>query len=265
MPDPAVPPTVLSFAATDPTGGAGVQADLLTLASLGCHPLSVVTAVTVQDTAGVEAILPIAPEWVTRQASCVLADIEVRAFKIGFVGSAANVEAIAAMLARHAGVPVVLDPVLASGRGDPMATREAMDALRKRLLPLTTLLTPNSVEARALCRQPSQDLADCARELIALGCANVLVTGTHEATERVTNTLYGQRGVVRRDSWDRLPGDYHGSGCTLASACAAFLARGLTIDEAVRDAQAYTWRTLAAAFRPGRAQHVPDRFFAADS
>src|SRR5687768_6023038 len=140
MPDPAVPPTVLSFAATDPTGGAGVQADLLTLASLGCHPLSVVTAVTVQDTAGIEAILAITPEWVMHQASCVLADIDVHAFKIGFVGSAANVDAIATMLARHAGVPVVLDPVLASGRGDAMATRETIDALRKRLLPLTTLL-----------------------------------------------------------------------------------------------------------------------------
>src|SRR5687767_800142 len=123
MAAPAVPPVVLSFAATDPTAGAGLLADVLTLAALGCHPLGVVTALTVQDTAGVEAILPVEADWLRRQSQRVLADIPVRAFKIGFVGSAANVEAIADIVAAHAAVPVVLDPVLASGRGDPMATR----------------------------------------------------------------------------------------------------------------------------------------------
>src|SRR5262245_47989791 len=117
----AAPPIVLSFAASDPTGGAGVQADLLTIASLGCHPATVLTAITVQDTHGVTRLEPLAAELVTAQARALLADMPVAAFKTGVLASAANVEAVAAVLAAHPAVPVVADPVLASGRGDPLA------------------------------------------------------------------------------------------------------------------------------------------------
>src|SRR6478735_3802132 len=115
------PPIVLSFAASDPTGGAGLQADLLTLASLGCHPLSVLTAATSQDTRGVEGLHALAPEWITRQARLVLGDIAAAAFKLGVLGSARNAEAVAAILKEHPRIPVVLDPVLASGRGDALS------------------------------------------------------------------------------------------------------------------------------------------------
>lgn len=259
---PSILPAVLAFSASDPTGGAGVQADLLTIASLGCLPLSVITAITAQDTQGVDGLLALEPEWIERQARLVLADIPVAAFKLGVLGSARSAEAVAAILAEHPRIPVVLDPVLASGRGDTLADRETLSALRSRLLPRTAVLTPNSLEARRLALATADaPLADCARALTSLGCGYVLVTGTHEAGATVVNTLYDARGTVRVDAWPRLPGEYHGSGCTLASAVAAHLAKGMGVPEAARAAQAYTWKTLEAAFRPGRGQHLPNRFF----
>ena len=255
-------PAVLAFAASDPTGGAGIQADLLTIASLGCHPLSVLTALTAQDTRGVEALFAVEPAWITRQARMLLDDIPVAAFKLGVLGSTRNAEAVAAILASHPRIPVVLDPVLASGRGDALSDGETVQALRSALLPLATVLTPNSLEARRLAlAEADASLADCARTLTALGCQHVLVTGTHEPGAQVVNTLYGAGGVLREDRWPRLAGEYHGSGCTLASAIAAFLARGLAMENAVEEAQAYTWKTLQAGFQPGRGQHLPNRFF----
>ncbi|MEK7361482.1 MAG: bifunctional hydroxymethylpyrimidine kinase/phosphomethylpyrimidine kinase [Pseudomonadota bacterium] len=260
----SLPPIVLSFAGTDPTGGAGIQADLLTLSSMGCHALSVITAITVQDTAGVEDVLPIEADWVSDQARVLLEDMSVAAFKIGMVGSVENCAAIAEVVSDYPDVPLILDPVLASGRGDEMATEEMIEAMREMLIPQTTIITPNSLEARRLADDGSDEersLEDCARRILEMGCEYVLITGTHENTPQVVNTLYGQQGVIRTDSWQRLPGSYHGSGCTLASAIAATLANGLDIPEAVREAQEYTWQTLNAGFRPGMGQHIPDRFF----
>jgi len=260
----SLPPIVLSFAATDPTGGAGIQADLLTLSSMGCHALTVVTAITVQDTAGVEDVLPIDADWVSDQARVLLEDMPVAAFKIGLVGSVENCAAIAEVVSDYPDVPLILDPVLASGRGDEMATEDMIDAMREMLIPQTTIITPNSLEARRLADDGSDEersLEDCAKRILEMGCEYVLITGTHENTPQVINTLYGQQGVIRSDSWQRLPGSYHGSGCTLASAIAATLANGLDIPEAVREAQEYTWQTLNAGFRPGMGQHIPDRFF----
>jgi len=260
------PPIVLTFAASDPTGGAGLQADLLTLAGMGCHPLSVVTAITIQDTMGVDDVSPIDAEWVADQARCVLEDMPVAAFKIGLLGNLEQIAIIAEVVSDYPEVPLVLDPVLASGRGDELVTEEMVGALKELLIPQTTILTPNSLEARRLAAEDNEegegrDLAECAKRIIATGCEYVLVTGTHENTAQVVNTLYGQNGVVRSDSWPRLPGSYHGSGCTLAAAIAATVANGLEVSDAVKDAQEYTWQTLKAAFRPGMGQHIPDRLF----
>jgi len=262
--DPAFPPIVLSFAASDPSGGAGIQADLLTLASMGCHPLSVVTAITVQDTLGVEAVQAVDAEWITDQARCLLEDMPVDAFKLGVLGSMENITAIAEILSDYPDVPVVLDPVLASGRGDEFATEDMLHALRELLLPHTTIVTPNSIEARRLAGVDDEEepsLGVCAERLIAAGAQFALITGTHEPAAEVVNTLYGRNGVVRSDSWQRLPGSYHGSGCTLASAIAAMLANGLEVPEAVREAQDYTWHALEKAYRPGMGQLMPDRLF----
>jgi hydroxymethylpyrimidine/phosphomethylpyrimidine kinase len=261
----SLPPIVLSFAASDPTGGAGLQADLLTLASMGCHPLSVVTALTVQDTRGVDALLAIDADWVNDQARALLEDMPVAAFKLGVLGSAENAAAIADVLEDYPDVPVILDPVIASGRGDALADDALVDTLRSLIVPQSTIVTPNSLEARRLAEDDLEDegldLDSCARRLLSMGCDYVLITGTHELGAEVVNTLYADEGIVRADRWPRLAGSYHGSGCTLASAIAAALANGLGVPEAVRDAQEYTWQALASGFRPGMGQLLPDRFF----
>jgi hydroxymethylpyrimidine/phosphomethylpyrimidine kinase len=261
-----IPPIVMTFSATDPSGGAGMQADILTIASMGCHPLSVVTAITVQDTMGVDDVQPMDAEWVVDQARTVLEDMPVAAFKIGLIGSVENIAAIAEIISDYPDVPLILDPVLASGRGDELANEDMLAAMRELLLPQTTILTPNSIEARRLIQdedneQDDPSLVECANRIIQLGCEYVLITGTHEHTPKVINSLYGGRGLVRSDNWPRLPGIYHGSGCTLASAIAALLANGLPMEEAVREAQEYTWEALKYGFRPGMGQHIPDRLF----
>src|SRR5689334_18200596 len=209
--DPAFPPLVLTFSASDPSGGAGMQADLLTLSSMGCHPLSVITALTVQDTLGIEGVLAIDADWVADQARALLEDMPVDAFKVGVLGSVENIAAIAEIVSDYPDIPLVLDPVLASGRGDELATDDMAQAMRELLLPQTTILTPNSMEARRLADMDDDDasLFACATKLVEAGCEYVLVTGTHEATPQVVNTLYGKRGVVREDTWPRLPHTYH--------------------------------------------------------
>jgi hydroxymethylpyrimidine/phosphomethylpyrimidine kinase len=247
-----MPPLVLTFAASDPTGGAGLQADLLTLAALGCHPLSVVTGLTVQDTSGVEHLEAVDAALVARQAERVLAETRVAAFKVGVVGTPANARAIAAIAAAHAQVPLVLDPVLASGRGDPLASDAVLNALLEFLVPRATVATPNTLEEERL---------GGTKQLLERGCRYVLLTGTHDLTAEVVNKLYDRGGLVREDRWQRLPGSYHGSGCTLASAIAALLAKGRPVPEAAREAQEFTWRALAAGFRTGAGQALPNRFF----
>jgi len=132
-------PLVMTFAATDPSGGAGLQADLLTIASMGCHPLSVVTAITVQDTSGVDDVLPIDSEWVVDQARAMLEDVPVAAFKIGLLGSVENIAAIAEVLADYPDIPLVLDPVMSSGRGDELANDDMLDAMRELLIAQATI------------------------------------------------------------------------------------------------------------------------------
>lgn len=265
MNDPAAaPPAVLTFAATDPTSGAGLQADILTLASMGCLPLSVVTAITVQDSAGVESFHALDPDWVADQARCILEDIPVVAFKMGVLASTEIVTVVAEVVSDYPDIPLVLDPVFASGRGDEFGGDDLVAAIRELLVPQSTVVTPNIPELRRLSDSDDEDDAEhgeCARRLLDMGCEYVLVTGTHDATASVVNTLHHRDGIVRSDTWQRLPGSYHGSGCTLASAIAANLARGLEVPEAVYEAQDYTWRALQRAFRPGMGQYIPDRLF----
>jgi len=266
---PSLPRFVVTFAASDPTGGAGLQADLLTLASMGCHPLSVVTALTVQDTHGVSCVLPTAAPVVAEQARVLLSEFRIDAFKLGALGSPENADTIARILVEYPQVPVVFDPVLASGRGDALSAGDMVDALRELIAPVATVCTPNSVEVRRLASggrgTESFSLEDCARRVLALGCRHVLVTGTHEDTPEVVNTLYSADGDTSTGRWPRLQGSYHGSGCTLASAIAARLAHGAGLREAVDEAQEFTWQALAAGYRPGTGQHLPDRFFWARS
>lgn len=260
------PPIVLSFAASDPSGGAGIQADILTLAGMGCHPLTVLTAVTVQDTTGVEDIFVMDAEWVVDQARAVLQDMPVQAFKIGMLGSVEIISAIAEIISDYPDIPLVLDPVLASGRGDTFANEEVIAAMREMLFPQATIITPNSIEARRIVLDDEDDpeildLKQSADRLLQWGCGYVLIKGAHENTPEVINVLYDASGMVRSDAWPRLPGSFHGSGCTLSSAIAASLAHGMSITDSVYEAQDFTWHTLKGGFRPGMGQYIPDRFF----
>lgn len=265
-----MPPTVLTFAATDPSGGAGLQADVMTLASIGCHPLSVVTALTVQDTLGVDNVMVFDSEWINEQARAILEDIHVSAFKLGMLGNVENIAVIAEIMADYPDTPLLIDPILASGRGDELANDEMQSAMIELLFPQATLITPNSLEARrlAFADEPDDDaelentsLDESAARLLGMGCEYVLITGTHERSAEVINTLYNDQGLSKAYSWERLPGSYHGSGCTLTSAIAACIAHGLSMEEAVTEAQEYTWQTLKAGFRPGMGQYIPDRMF----
>jgi hydroxymethylpyrimidine/phosphomethylpyrimidine kinase len=266
------PPTVMTFAATDPSGGAGLQADILALASIGCHPLSVVTAVTVQDTVGVESVMALDADWINEQARTILEDVQVSAFKLGLLGSIENVAVIAEIVADYPDVPLLIDPILTSGRGDELVNEEMQAAMCDLLFPQATLITPNSFEARRLAFYDDADeiqhttLDESALRLLEMGAEYVLITGTHERSTDVVNSLYGSSesgasGLIKAYHWERLAGSYHGSGCTLTSAIAACLAHGLSMEEAIQEAQEYTWQTLKNAFRPGMGQYIPDRFF----
>lgn len=253
------PPIVLCLSGHDPTGGAGIQADIETLGRLGAHPVTVVTALTIQDTVDVRRILPQRPEDLLEQARVLVADLPVAAVKIGLLGSPELVTAVAELLSEIGPVPVVLDPILAAGGGRELATTGLIAALREYLLGCTTVLTPNTPEAFRLTGHTEADRAAAA--LLATGCRNVLLTGGHEAGDQVVNRWYSAAGV-KRTAWPRLPGVYHGSGCTLAAAVAAGLARGEPVATAIAEAQRFTHAALSRAHRFGHGQWLPERRFA---
>lgn len=254
------PTIVMTFAGHDPGGGAGLQADIETLASQNCHATPVITALTIQDTRDVTAFTAISADEVLAQAQAVLADMPVAAFKIGMLGSAANARAIHSILQDYPEIPLVLDPVLASGNGTRLGDAELLDAITTLLVPRATMLTPNSLEARALM-PAAASLDDCATGLLALGAEFVLLTGTHEDSPHVVNSLYQGEQLLETFTWERLPHSYHGSGCTLAACIAGMLANGLDPFHAAHEAQEFTWNALRQGYRPGKGQHLPDRLF----
>ena len=254
------PPVVLVFAGHDPSGGAGIQADIEALASQGCHAATVITALTVQDTRDVQDFRPLDAVELIAQARAVLEDMPVATFKLGMLGSVENIEAIHTILNDYPEIPVVFDPVLASGGGTGLGGPELIEAMQVLLLPMTTVLTPNSPEARALARG-ADTLDACALSLLDAGADYVLVTGTHEDSRHVDNRLYHEDRLLETFTWERLPGSYHGSGCTLASSLAGLLARGLDPFAAAHEAQDYTWNALRQGYRPGLGQQLPNRLF----
>lgn len=254
------PPVVLVFAGLDPTGGAGLSADIEAIISQGCHAAPIATALTVQDTRDVIRVGQVDALLVVEQARALLEDVPVAAIKLGMLGSAAMVEAIHSILRDYPHIPVVLDPVLRAGGGTELADEELIEAMRELLIPQTTILTPNSEEARRLA--PDADsLHACALSLLEQGSEYVLITGTHEPTPEVENLLFGGHRLLETFSWPRLPESYHGSGCTLASAIAGLLAQGHEPMTAIHQAQDYTWQALEQAYRLGLGQMIPNRLF----
>lgn len=242
--------SVMVFAGLDPSGGAGIAADLGAIAAQGVHALPLVTALTVQDQDRVYEVVPVETALLERQAGALLGAVAIHALKIGIPGSLANAELIAGVIEqlrrRHPALPVVLDPVLASGHGDALGQGDARTLLAP-LLPLATVVVPNLMEAAAL------DLS---------ACANVLETGGHGEGPYVYNRWLGAGAALEREwRWPRLAGAWHGTGCTLASALAARLALGEPLAQAADSAQAYVHRSLEQAFSIGPGQQIPRRFF----
>jgi hydroxymethylpyrimidine/phosphomethylpyrimidine kinase len=252
-------PIVLSFSGHDPSGGAGIQADIETLISHQCHACSVITTLTEQDSTNVKKLIPQNPQDIIDKANTVLNDFPVKAIKIGLIGHHQTAEAIHTVLKEHSHIPVILDPILAAGGGTSLANKQLIHYITEQLLSCTTVLTPNSEEARILAQQ--SNLTDCGETLLAKGCEYVLITGTHEQSITVNNQLFQTNDKTETFSWDRLEQSYHGSGCTLASSIAALIAHGLDPFTAIAEAQEYTWNSLEAAYRPGRGQFNPNRFF----
>jgi hydroxymethylpyrimidine/phosphomethylpyrimidine kinase len=241
-------PTVLSIAGSDSGGGAGIQADLKAFAACGVHGTTAITAITAQNTVGVSAVETISPATIVAQVRAVAEDIGVDAVKIGMLGTAQTVEAAVEALELVGDVPIVVDPVMVAESGAALLDDEARIVLIERVLPLATVVTPNIPEARALTgagEQESQE--DLAREVLALGAAAVVVTGGH--SERVVDLFFDGSEVAAIEGERHPDGAAHGSGCTHASALAAFLARGETPLGAAHKAREIASAAIAAGLR----------------
>ncbi|MGU3359857.1 bifunctional hydroxymethylpyrimidine kinase/phosphomethylpyrimidine kinase [Methylobacterium sp. M6A4_1b] len=246
-------PIAVTIAGSDSSGGAGIQADLKTFAALRVYGASVITALTAQNTRGVQAIHDVPADFVAAQIDSVFSDLAVGAVKIGMLSQVATIEAVAAGLARHAGrIPIVLDPVMVATSGDRLISEAAVDALRRRLLPLADLVTPNLPETATLIREPTAETENAAvaqgRRLLAIGARAVLVKGGHGEGEESVDHLMGSDGTLRRFAAPRTrTRNTHGTGCTLSSAVAAGLASGLPMVEAVARAKRYVSAAIAGA------------------
>lgn len=251
-------PVVLCLSGHDPSGGAGLQADIEALLAQGCHAAPTVTALTVQSTVDVVDFRVLDRDWVLAQAHAVIADLPVAAVKLGMLGSVEMVETVLEVMHSLPGVPLVCDPVLRAGGGGTLGKDDVGFAMRERLLPIAAIATPNLPEARILAELPDGSADECAEKLLPY-CRHLLITGGHGDEQKVHNRLYSRDGARHSFTCERLPGSYHGSGCTLASALAGRLALGEDLASAVQTALAYTWRTLRDAEAPGKGQYVPRR------
>lgn len=257
------PPIVLCFGVSDPTSASGVQADLLTLASMGCHGVTVLTGYAVRDSAGVDEVTALDPDTVANQARMLLEDMPVAAFKIGATLRAEIASAIAEVVADYDDIPLILAPDFTMDDEHVLAADELRESIAELLSPQTTLLVADSAAILQLA-QPDADadapsLEDAIGHLLTHGCEYVLATDT--STHQMINTLYGEDGQIRQDAWERSPHRILGVNDTLSSAICALLANGVEAPEAVREAQEYLFQASKNAFRPGMGGYVPDRFF----
>ncbi|GAB3681113.1 bifunctional hydroxymethylpyrimidine kinase/phosphomethylpyrimidine kinase [Salinisphaera aquimarina] len=250
-------PNILVIAGHDPSGGAGIQADIESAAANGAHAATLVTLLTCQDTINVHAAQAVDQDFFRRCLNTVCADMSFAAIKIGVVGSPAQVSLIAELAASMPDVPLVLDPVLRAAGGGQLADDSVGLALSAQLFEHAAVITPNAAEARLLCNGET-DIDACGAQLSRRARA-ALITGGDEGEGDVLNRLYMNGECVHSARWPRLPGVFHGSGCTLASAIAAQLANGQSLENALQAAQAYTWQTLDAAFAAGGGQKIPLR------
>ncbi len=232
MKTPTSRPVVLCLSGHDPSGGAGLQADIEALLAQGCHAAPTVTALTVQDTVDVSDFRVLDRDWVMAQANAVIADLPVAAVKLGMLGSVEMVDTVLDIMRKLPGVPLVCDPVLRAGGGGALGRDEVGFAMRERLFPVATIATPNLPEAQILAELPNGTADQCAEKLLPY-IGHLLITGGHGDETEVHNRLYARDGSLHTFTCQRLPGSYHGSGCTLASTLAGRLALGESLTSAV--------------------------------
>ena len=255
-------PIILCFSGLDPTGGAGIQADIEAIASQHCHATSIITALTVQDTHNVHHFECVDAQLLLRQARAVLNDMNVSAIKIGMLGSAAIAGAIHDLLRDHPHIPVIVDPILAAGGGGALSTSHLMDAINHLILPHTHIATPNTLEAHKLTGcDITSDKSYVIEQLAKTGVKYILLTGTHADTAKVEHHLYRGNTRLKTFSYDRLPNEYHGSGCTLAASLAALIARKIDIIDASQLSLDYSYSTLMHAHALSSGQRIPNRFY----
>jgi len=256
-------PRILTIAGSDSGGGAGIQADLKTFAALGVYGVSAITSITAQNTVGVQGVFDLPPEFVGLQIDSVVTDIGVDAVKTGMLSNAGIIEVVAAKVREHALPHLVVDPVMVAKSGDPLLRPEAREALIELLLPLAEVLTPNLHEARVLTGLSIEGLEEmhrAAEAIHALGPRYVVVKGGHLEADPADLLFDGQRFVMLRG--ERIATLHtHGTGCTFASAIAAGLAKGLSVEEAVRGAKVYITEAIRHALPLGHG-HGPTNHFA---
>ena len=244
-------PIALTIAGSDSSGGAGIQADLKTFAAFGVYGASVITALTAQNTQGVRAVHPVPADFVTAQCEAVFDDLDVAAVKIGMVAQLATIEAIASALSRRKPKHVVLDPVMVATSGARLLSADAIKHLRDDLIPLATLITPNLPEAAALLEEgvatDEGAIADQGRRLLASGARAVLIKGGHGQGSESIDYLFTDGGMIALPAARIATQNTHGTGCSLSSAIAAGLAKGATLEQAVRDAKTWISGAIAAA------------------
>jgi hydroxymethylpyrimidine/phosphomethylpyrimidine kinase len=258
MADTSRKPVVLVMGGHDPTGAAGIQADIESIMVAGCQCVSLITVLTAQNTSEFKQVIPQTAENFRLQCQTLLSDIPIDVCKIGLIGDLGIAEVIVEALAKLNDVPVVVDPILQSGTGWTLAAGQLREFIQRSLLRRATVATPNSTEARLL--SGCQDIYQAGEKLLAIGCPQVLITGADEATAEVSNILFMQDAEPVVYHWERLPGMYHGSGCTLAALTAAGIAKGYPVKTAIETAQEHTWKALKHGRRYGRLQLHPDRF-----
>jgi hydroxymethylpyrimidine/phosphomethylpyrimidine kinase len=246
-------PVALTIAGSDSSGGAGIQADLKTFAALGVYGASAITALTAQNTKGLTGIFTVPPEFLRAQIDAVFSDLGVGAVKIGMVAQLSTIDAIVDALKRWSPRHVVLDPVMVATSGDRLLPQDAVDALRKKLIPLATILTPNLPEAAALLDEPvaasEAAIERQGKRLLAMGCPAVLIKGGHGEGSESIDMLIRESGSLALTAPRIATQNTHGTGCSLSSAIAAELAKGTELETAVRSAKAFVGAAIAAADR----------------
>ncbi|MBI1301743.1 MAG: bifunctional hydroxymethylpyrimidine kinase/phosphomethylpyrimidine kinase [Alphaproteobacteria bacterium] len=240
-------PNILSIAGSDPSGGAGIQADLKTFSALGCYGMAVVTSLTAQNTQGVTGVVDVPPAFVKQQIDTIFDDIEVAAVKIGMLSNTEIMEAVANALEQHKPRFIVLDPVMVATSGDSLITSDAIETMKKRLIPMADLITPNIPEAEKLMRKAVIDMEIAAESLCDLGCKAVFLKGGHLKGEVKRDVLFSN-GTIDIFETPRIETkNTHGTGCTLSSAIAAYIGHGYPIDKACESAKNYVTEALKNA------------------